>query len=78
MQAFRKPSPLATQLRATFDANELDAPSPQQSASATSGTYFKAVRPTDPEAAALAGGERFFDSSMSASGEAIPIASRTA
>ena len=37
-------------------------PSPEQSASATSGTYFRAVRPTESEAAALARGETLIDS----------------
>ena len=35
--------------------------SPEQSASATSGTYFRAVRPTEAEAAAVARGEQIFD-----------------
>jgi anti-sigma28 factor (negative regulator of flagellin synthesis) len=62
MQAFRKPSsPLATQSRATFESSGLERQSPQQSAAATSGTYFKAVRPTEDEAAALARGEPVLD-----------------
>ena len=36
-------------------------PSPEQSASATSGTYFRAVRPTEAEAAAVARGEALID-----------------
>lgn len=36
--------------------------SPEQSATATSGTYFRAVRPTQAEAAALARGEPLIDS----------------
>jgi anti-sigma28 factor (negative regulator of flagellin synthesis) len=35
--------------------------SPEQSASATSGTYFRAVRPTEAEAAALSRGEPVID-----------------
>lgn len=35
--------------------------SPEQSASATSGTYFRAVRPTEAEAAALCRGEPVID-----------------
>ncbi len=35
--------------------------SPEQSDSATSGTYFRAVRPTEAEAAALARGEPVID-----------------
>jgi anti-sigma28 factor (negative regulator of flagellin synthesis) len=58
MQAFRKPSPLATQSRAAFESS---APSPEQSLSATSGTYFKAVRATQGEATALARGEPVVD-----------------
>jgi anti-sigma28 factor (negative regulator of flagellin synthesis) len=37
-------------------------PSPEQSASATSGTYFRAVRPTEAEIAAAARGEPLLDS----------------
>jgi anti-sigma28 factor (negative regulator of flagellin synthesis) len=37
--------------------------SPEQSDSATSGTYFRAVRPTEAEAAALARGEPIIDGS---------------
>lgn len=35
--------------------------SPEQSAAATSGTYFRAVRPTEAESAAVARGEQIFD-----------------
>jgi hypothetical protein len=56
MQAIRKPFSLANQPRATFESSELELQSPEQSPSATSGTYFKAVRPTEGEAAALASG----------------------
>ncbi|HEU4578684.1 MAG TPA: hypothetical protein VFS67_10535 [Polyangiaceae bacterium] len=35
--------------------------SPEQNAAATSGTYFRAVRPTEAEAAAVARGEQIFD-----------------
>jgi anti-sigma28 factor (negative regulator of flagellin synthesis) len=34
---------------------------PEQNASSTSGTYFRAVRPTEAEAAAVARGEQIFD-----------------
>jgi anti-sigma28 factor (negative regulator of flagellin synthesis) len=61
MQAFRKPSSFATQTRATFESNQLERQSPQQSATASSGTYFKAVRSTEAEAAALARGEPVID-----------------
>jgi hypothetical protein len=62
MQAFRKPSSHATESRPALDSSGLERPSPEQSASATSGTYFKAVRATDSEAAALARGEPLVDS----------------
>lgn len=42
---------MAIQHRAAFEADELDRPSPQQSATAISGTYFKAVRSPDEAAA---------------------------
>jgi anti-sigma28 factor (negative regulator of flagellin synthesis) len=45
-------------LRADF--HELSS-SPEQSAAATSGTYFRAVRPTEAEAAAVARGEQIFN-----------------
>jgi hypothetical protein len=61
MQAIRKPFPLANQPRAAFESSELELQSPEQSPSATSGTYFKAVRPTEGEAAALARGEPILD-----------------
>jgi anti-sigma28 factor (negative regulator of flagellin synthesis) len=40
------------------------AQSPEQSDSATSGTYFRAVRPTEAEAAAVALGEPVIDRSQ--------------
>jgi hypothetical protein len=61
MQAIRKPFPLATQPRAAFESSGLERQSPELSPSATSGTYFKAVRPTEGEAAALARGEPVVD-----------------
>ncbi|HTV17077.1 MAG TPA: hypothetical protein VMG12_00360 [Polyangiaceae bacterium] len=61
MHAFRKPS-FANQTRDAFAANELERQSPQQSPTATSGTYFKAVRPREAEAAGLARGEPVLDS----------------
>jgi anti-sigma28 factor (negative regulator of flagellin synthesis) len=60
MQAFRKPSPLATQSRPAFESSGLE--SPEQSPSSSSGTFFKAVRPTEGEQAALARGEPVVDS----------------
>jgi len=62
MQAIRKPFPLATQPRAAFESSELERLSPEENPSGTSGTYFKAVRPTEGEAAALARGEPVVDS----------------
>jgi anti-sigma28 factor (negative regulator of flagellin synthesis) len=61
MQAIRKPFPLATQPRAAFESSGLERQSPEQSPTATSGTYFKAVRPTEGEAAAVARGEPVMD-----------------
>ena len=61
MQAFRKPSPLATQTRAAFESSDLEGQSPQQNPTATSGTYFKAIRPMQAEAAVLARGEPLVD-----------------
>jgi hypothetical protein len=54
-------SPLAHRLHATNSASGPEAQSPQHSASATSGTYFRAVRPTTLEADAVAGGEPAVD-----------------
>jgi hypothetical protein len=56
MQAFRKTSPLAPPQHATTGANDHEA-SPEQNASGTSGTYFRAVRPSAPERDAIARGE---------------------
>lgn len=53
MQAFRKPSPIAHQPH-TSEARDREMRSPEQRPSATSGTYFRAVRPTQADAAALA------------------------
>ena len=61
MHAFRKTSPLAQRPRAS-EFRSTESQSPEQSASATSGTYFRAVRPTAPEAAASARGEAVIDS----------------
>jgi anti-sigma28 factor (negative regulator of flagellin synthesis) len=60
MQAIRKPSIIA-HLRRAAESSGRDAQSPEQNASATSGTYFRAVRPTDSEAAALGRGEPGID-----------------
>ena len=57
MHAFRKPSPLAAQLESSGDEPQ----SPEQNASAMSGTSVRAVRPTDSEAAALAQGGTLID-----------------
>lgn len=65
MQAFRKPSPFATPSRSASPSRsgpgELERQSPEQNASAASGAYFKAVRPTVGEAAAVARGETVVD-----------------
>jgi hypothetical protein len=60
MQAFRKPTALAARLQASSDADRRDPQSPDQSATASSGTY-RAVRPTPAEVAALARGEVVLD-----------------
>ncbi|HWO13961.1 MAG TPA: hypothetical protein VNN80_30870, partial [Polyangiaceae bacterium] len=60
MQAFRKASPLAHRLHATTGGDGHEA-SPEQSAAATSGTYFRAVRPNPSEHDALARGEPVID-----------------
>jgi hypothetical protein len=39
----------------TLASNSVEARSPKQSASATSGTYFRAVRPPEPESAKVEG-----------------------
>lgn len=54
MHASRKPSPVAQSSRETSGFLSREAQSPEQSASATSGTYFRALRPTVPEAAPTA------------------------
>lgn len=61
MQAFRKTSHLAHRPHATIGASGHEAQSPEESASATSGTYFRAVRPTPAEADAVARGEPLSD-----------------
>jgi len=61
MQAIRKPFSHATQPRAALESSRLERQSPELSPSATSGTYFKAVRSTEAEAAALARGEPVVD-----------------
>lgn len=61
MHAIRKTSPLAQRPRATPDVRSAEAQSPEQSASATSGTYFRAVRASAVEAAAAARGEPVID-----------------
>jgi hypothetical protein len=53
MHAFRKPSSLAHAVRGTSDLRRPETRSPEQSATATSGTYFRAVRPRPGEASAL-------------------------
>lgn len=58
MQAFRKPSHLAHRPHA-IGASGHEAQSPRENASATSGTYFRAVRPTPAEAEAVARAEPF-------------------
>lgn len=61
MQAFRKPSPPPQQARETSGARGDETESPEQNASATSGAYLRAVRPTDAELAALERGESPID-----------------
>jgi anti-sigma28 factor (negative regulator of flagellin synthesis) len=61
MQAFRKRSALAPQPPATSGARGTETESPERSASATSGAYLRAVRPTDAELAALERGESPID-----------------
>lgn len=61
MQAFRKTSPLAHGPDATNGAGGHEAQSPAQSASATSGTYIRAVRPSPAESDAAARGEPVID-----------------
>lgn len=55
---FRNRTASARQLHSERQASP---PSPEHSDSAGSGTYFRAVRPTDGEAAALARGEPILD-----------------
>lgn len=59
MKAVRNHSALAQQ--ATSRGQGVDAPSPEQSESGVSGTYFRAVRPTPAEADAVARGELVID-----------------
>lgn len=61
MHAVRKPSPIAGRQQETAGFRHRETQSPEQSASATSGTYFRAVRPTAAEAAATAHGEPVID-----------------
>jgi len=56
---FRNHTALARQLRSELQGAAQ--PSPEQSSSAGSGTYFRAVRPTEAEAAAVARGESIVD-----------------
>jgi anti-sigma28 factor (negative regulator of flagellin synthesis) len=57
MQAIRKPSVVAHFRQSTSETGSREAQSPEQNASSTSGTYFRAVRPSESEAAATARGE---------------------
>jgi hypothetical protein len=59
MQTFRKPSALAARLHGSSRADRHEQ-SPEQSATASSGTY-RAVRPTVVEAAAASRGESVID-----------------
>jgi hypothetical protein len=61
MHAIRKPSPVAQRPQETARSRGRETQSPEQSASATSGTYFRAVRPAVPEAAASARSESVID-----------------
>jgi hypothetical protein len=60
MQASRKPLPLLTQRSRPSASTAHDAPSPEQSDTASSGTY-RAVRPTAALVAALAQGGSVID-----------------
>jgi anti-sigma28 factor (negative regulator of flagellin synthesis) len=60
MHAIRKPLPLAHPPQAS-ETSARATQSPEHRASATSGTYFRAVRSTQSEAAALARGETLID-----------------
>jgi hypothetical protein len=60
MHAIRKPSLVAQRPQETAGFRGREIQSPEQSAAATSGTYFKAVRPA-PEAAASARRESVID-----------------
>jgi anti-sigma28 factor (negative regulator of flagellin synthesis) len=62
MQAIRKPSVVAHLPKSASEAGSLETQSPEQNASSTSGTYFRAVRPSEPDAAMLARGEPPIDS----------------
>lgn len=61
MQALRKQSPPASLPQAARSSASVEGPSPEKSASATSGTYFRAVRPAGAEADAHARGEPTLD-----------------
>jgi hypothetical protein len=61
MQAFRKTSHLAPRPHATIGASGHQDQSPRENPSATSGAYFRAVRPTPAEADAVARGEPHAD-----------------
>ena len=61
MQVIRKTSHLAHEPHATIGASGHEAQSPRENASATSGTYFRAVRPTQADADAVARGEPLLD-----------------
>ena len=56
---FRNHTALARQMQS--DRQSTPQQSPEHNASAGSGTYFRAVRPTEAEAAALARGEPILD-----------------
>jgi anti-sigma28 factor (negative regulator of flagellin synthesis) len=61
MHAIRTLSPHAPRPSASPESSRPDTQSPEQNASAGSGTYFRAVRVTASEAAALARGEPVVD-----------------
>ena len=61
MHALRTLSPHASRSSASAESSRPETQSPEQNAAAASGTYFRAVRVTASEAAALARGEPVVD-----------------
>lgn len=61
MKVVGQQSALARQLEAAARENDAERQSPQQNASATSGTYFRVPRPAEQEATPLVQGEPIVD-----------------